>query len=151
MENLSRQDFEVYLPLIEILKRRAGEITARVEPFFPRYLFIKLDKTSDNWAPIRSTRGVSGLVKFQGVPKAVPDLLIESLRANEDSRQLQNLQRQKWQAGDNVEIESGPFAGYSCIFEESRGEGRVSVLMDIIGKETRATLQYADLQLPKFA
>jgi len=39
-----------------------------VEPLFPRYLFIRVDPARCSTAPVRSTRGVSGLVRHCGLP-----------------------------------------------------------------------------------
>ena len=47
-----------------------------VEPVFPRYLFVRLDFGVTNLAPIRSTLGVSDLVRF-GEQRAL--LLMEML------------------------------------------------------------------------
>ena len=72
-ENLQRQAFECYRPLIE---RGQGSS----EPLFPGYLFIRLDHLQDNWYPIRSTRGVARIVAFGGQPTPVQDALIGELR-----------------------------------------------------------------------
>lgn len=150
-ENLQRQNFDTYLPKVELLKRRNGRLSPQVAPFFPRYLFVQLDINADNWAPIRSTRGVCGVVKFEGIPKEVPTRLVQALKNNENSEQLQNITPPSWKAGDSVKIEQGPFAGYSCIFQGRRSSDRVAVLLDIIGKPTCAVLGYQDLQVPEFA
>lgn len=149
--HLERQSFSAYLPLVASPKRVKGKLTTVVEPYFPRYLFVSLDIDQDNWAPIRSTRGVCDLVKFEGRPKDVPAQLIQALKDNEDCEQLQNISQAEWKAGDRVDIEQGPFAGYSCIFQASRSADRVAVLIDIVGKPTRATLPNQDLQIPQFA
>ena len=150
-EHLARQNFETYLPLIETQQRRGGQIVTTIRPFFPRYLFIRFDRKSDDWSPVRSTRGVCGLVKFEGIPKPVPTSLINDLRSNEDGRQLQRITQPSWKSGDKVAIEQGPFAGYSCIFQESRSADRVAVLLNVVGSPTRATLNMQDLQIPRFA
>ena len=64
-ENLERQGYEVYLPLIRDRRRRKGRYVETVDALFPRYLFIHLDQDTDNWSPIRSTFGVSGLGLFR--------------------------------------------------------------------------------------
>lgn len=150
-EHLTRQRFDTYLPLVETPKRKKGQITSIVSPFFPRYLFVRLKLASDNWAPIRSTRGVCGLVKFNGVPKPVPDEFVTMLKSNENAEHLQSVLLPEWQSGDEITIEQGPFSGYRCIFQQRRSADRVAVLLNIIGKPTQATLNYQDLQLPQFA
>ena len=46
-ENLSRQGYETYLPLVQTSRRRNGKIVNRTEALFPRYLFIYLDKETE--------------------------------------------------------------------------------------------------------
>ena len=82
-ENLLRQGYETYLPLLGVSKRRRGRYITLIEPMFSRYLFIQLNQTSDNWSPIRSTLGVTDMVRFSGYPAKVPAELIEFLRASE--------------------------------------------------------------------
>ena len=148
LENLERQGYQAYLPRWKVPKRKNSVFKSLIEPFFPRYLFIYMDKTHDNWAPIRSTRGVSGIVRFAGQPKPVPDELISMLQKNENSELLQTVSEKSWKPGDEVEVEEGAFAGYRCIFLEARSMDRVRVLLDILGKQTRATLNRNDLALP---
>ncbi len=147
--NLERQGYVTYFPRVAITKRRGGELTTVVEPFFPRYIFIHLDPQRDNWAPIRFTRGVSGLVRFNGQPKAVDLCLINALKANENSEQLQALSPSAWHKGEVVEIERGPFSGYRCIFQHQRSSDRVSVLLNIVGQPTNTILDRGDLQVPR--
>ncbi len=151
VENLARQNFEAYCPTIAVTKRRNGKLVLLIEPFFPRYIFLKFNLESDNWAPLRSTRGVSALVRFGGVPKEVPPRLIAALKENENSEHLQEVTQKTWKSGDIVEIEQGPFAGYRCIFQASKSADRVAVLLNIVGKQTQTTLSKQDLQVPQFA
>lgn len=151
LENLSRQKFEVYCPCISVCKRDKSGLVRRIQPFFPRYIFLRLDFQADNCSLIRSTRGVSGLVRFDGVPKQVPASLIEALRHNEDNEKLQIVTPANWKQGDVVEIEQGPFSGYQCIYQAQKGADRVAVLLNIIGKQTRVTILENDLQVPRFA
>lgn len=89
------------------------------------------------------------MVKFGGIPKSVPNWFIADLRENENSDQLQEITKKRWKKGDVVAIERGPFTGYRCIFQELKGIDRVSVLLDIIGKQTRAVLHNDDLEIPQ--
>ncbi len=62
-EHLTRQGYGVYLPRVRATHRLRGRYRERVDPLFPRYLFIHLDQCNDNWGPIRSTQGVAGMVR----------------------------------------------------------------------------------------
>jgi len=146
-ENLNRQGFVTYLPIAQRTRRRNGRYINIIEPFFPRYLFIQLNTDTDNWAPIRSTVGVSQMVRFGGIPAVLPDDLITYLKQNDDSNGLQ-LQRQRdMSPGDRIEIVNGPFVGYQGIYQQQKSAERVAILLDIAGKNAALTLSVHDLQL----
>lgn len=146
-ENLERQGFVTYLPMTQQTRRRNGRYIKNIEPYFPRYLFIRLNTDTDNWVPIRSTVGVSQMVRFGGVPAVVPDELINCLKENHDPNGLQKLIRKDIWPGDKVEIIDGPFAGYKGIYQQDKSADRVAVLLEIVGKNAALTLSVHDLQL----
>ena len=145
-ENLLRQSYETYLPLVQTSRRRNGKNIKRTEALFPRYLFIYLNKETDNWSPIHSTVGVTGLVRFGGMPAAVPQDMILSLKKNENEFGVQLVENKQLSFGDKVEIISGPFEGYKAVFQKTSSSERVSVLLDIVGKNTRLILSIDELE-----
>jgi len=140
LENLDRQGYEAYLPLIRNRRRRGGRYVRVIEPMFPRYLFIQLSDETDDWGPIRSTIGISKLVRFGEIPARVPDDLVASLRAREDDAGIQDLPPPDFKTGEKVRIVEGPMAGYQGIFQAKTGQERVIILLDLAGKSTRAEL-----------
>lgn len=137
-ENLERQRFETYLPLVRQLRRRAHRRVTVVEPLFPRYLFIHLDPERDNWGPIRSTIGVTSLVRFGDQPAQVPNTLIDELQAHEAPDGIHDLPSRGFRKGQKVRIEEGPLAGYEGIWLASNGKERAQVLLEIMGKQIKA-------------
>lgn len=141
-ENLQRQGFEVYLPRLITPRRRRGKWQDAVEPLFPRYLFIHLEMGVDNTSTIRSTKGVARIVRFGEYPIPLPEGFVEFLRAHEDpERGAQVPDRPQFQAGDRVRILAGPFAGLEGIYSEPRGDQRVVVLLDLLGKQNRVAIE----------
>jgi len=51
-------------------------------------LFIRLDHIHDNWAPIRSTRGVIQVVRFNEFPLPVADEIVEQIRRRIEDRPI---------------------------------------------------------------
>ena len=134
-EQIANQAFEIYLPRISMKKRRRGKWQEVIEPLFPRYLFMRFDPESDNVAPIRSTKGITGLVKFGPHLAPVSDALIDSIRQEEDTEAGCHLPDQAiFKRGDRVEIMEGPFAGLQGLFQESSGEQRVIILLELLGR-----------------
>lgn len=146
-DNLHRQGYHAYLPKAEHTRRRRGRYDTIIEPMFPRYLFVRLNSEHDNWAPIRSTLGVIGLVRFGGAPARIPDALVHSLQAGEDERGVHVVAAQKLAAGDRVHIIDGMLAGYDAVVHSRVGGERVAVLLDIAGRYTHITLSAHDLKL----
>ena len=145
-ENLQRQGYETYLPLIRGRKRRQGKITQVIEPMFSRYIFIKLNTVTDNWSPIRSTLGVTGIVRFGLQPTAIPENLIKAIKAKDNEEGIQDAAVQQLNEGDKVRIAEGPMYGYEGIFVNKSNQERVTILLDIIGKPTRVELCETQLE-----
>jgi len=146
-ENLDRQGFITYMPVVKNNRKRCGVDVKYTEAFFSRYLFINLDSKHDNWAPINSTIGVSKLVRFGSLPANVPEKLIESLRLNEDNAGFQQVMSQKLKPGDNVDIIDGLFTGHQGIYQQPKSSDRIVILLDIIGKNTQVILNMNELKI----
>src|SRR5690606_36265914 len=133
-ENLERQGYETYLPFAEIHRRRRGRTVRVIVPMFPRYLFIHLSDETDDWRPIRSTLGVTTLVRFGQVPARIPDNLITSLRNRENEQGVQVIETPEFQSGTKIRIAEGPMEGYEGIFQSQTSKERVTILLQIAEK-----------------
>ena len=141
LENLQRQGFEAWLPLLTVEKVLRSKLVRVVEPMFSRYLFIRLDTEQTNWSPIRSTLGVSKLVSFGNRPAVVADELIEALQ------QLPEQAPQRLiQPGHQVKIVSGPLRGLEGIYQQADGELRAIVLIELLNKQHRIVTDMQDLR-----
>lgn len=130
--HLDRQAFEVFRPKHRVRRKRQGKMTTLIESLFPRYLFVHLDDVAQNWAPIRSTRGVAGLVRWGDWVPAVPDCVVDCLRENIDEVGCIPTPAPDYQKGDRLMIKEGPFAGHEGLFHARRGEDRVMLLLEIM-------------------
>lgn len=135
-EHLDNQAYISFLPLITTEQIRHGKRQKLSEPLFPGYLFIQLNELTDNWAPIRSTRGVARVVSFNNRPQPVPDSIIEALqqRVNQQSCQA------TLQAGDPIRITQGPFANIEAIFSAYDGDERVVILLKLLQQQQKLVL-----------
>ena len=139
LENLERQGFECFLPLIRAEKLRRGVLQIVQEALFPRYLFIRLNTglKSQSWAPIRSTLGVSRLVTFGQIPAQIKDDLIAALRSqSEDSKAV----LRHFEPGEKVVVTDGPFVGVEAIYQMTDGESRVILLLNMLSKQVKITV-----------
>ena len=65
LENLERQGFTVYCPLIIKRVRHARRAYDARRALFPSYVFVNTATTQGRWRPVQSTFGVRSIV-FQG-------------------------------------------------------------------------------------
>lgn len=134
LQNLQRQGYQCYLPMLSVESIRQGSLAVANEPLFPRYLFIRLGvgDSAKSWAPIRSTKGVNRLVCFGSEPARIDDNLIAFLQAQEIS--LQNKPEPLFKPGERVRITEGAFIGIEGIYQMIEGERRVMVLIELLSK-----------------
>jgi transcriptional antiterminator RfaH len=147
-QNLQRQGYDFYLPLIQQPRRRRGQWIEVIEPLFPRYLFVRLRVGYDDIRPIHYTTGVHNLVCFTEEPAIVPDQIIESLRRTADpSTGLHHPKSPMFKPGDTVVVDKSPLAGLQAIFLAETAQDRVIVLLKILGRENRITVERDMLRL----
>ena len=131
-EHLIRQGFEVYLPFWFELKRRQGAWRKVQSPMFPRYLFVRTGYAEQSLAPIRSTWGVSQLVRFGIEPAWAGEDLIHQIRQLEHSRNRIGQDLTPFKKGDQVHVLDGPFKGVSAEVL-SCDQQRVILLLQVLG------------------
>jgi transcriptional antiterminator RfaH len=148
-EQLARQGFECFLPMaVNPYQRRSRLHTPRIEPLFPRYLFLNAVVDQQSLGPVRSTLGVSNLVRFGTELAIVPQRVIGMIKNRFDSKTgLVKLEPVPVELGDRVRVFDGPLAGVEGIFRERKGSNRALLLMRLLGVET--TVEVDSLMLKK--
>ena len=146
LDNLRRQGYVSYLPLARSVKRRGGARRTLVEPLFRRYLFIELTRGRDDWGPIRSTYGVSGLVSFGNEPARIPTELVEAIRQRESVDGYVELGADEPKLGAEVRITEGVMHGYRGRLLSKNSQERVMVLLEVANKMVRVQLPLAAVQ-----
>lgn len=133
---LTRQGFETLFPRTRRTVRAASGMVVRTESLFPRYVFIHSDPNLQSLEPVRSTRGVSNIVRFGGIPATVPDQVIAGIRERMDSDDgFVRLKAPDLVPGTRLKINEGPFSGLDAIFTAAHGEDRVRLLLTMLGSE----------------
>ena len=134
--NLERQGFECFLPYIRADRLNLGSLQVVQEPLFPRYLFIRLSNNieSQNWAPIRSTAGVSRMVTFGQKPMKIAPDLIGELRVKTDCAEVQ---LRALESGAQAIVTDEPLVGVETIYHVADAECRVMMLLNILCQQVK--------------
>jgi transcriptional antiterminator RfaH len=147
LEHLERQAFHCFLPMAVNPYQRRSERKRRIEPLFPRYLFLNAVPDQQSLGPVRSTRGVATLVRFGQKLARLPEPVIEAINDRCDGDGLVQLDPVPVEPGDKVRVFDGPLAGLEGIFKERKGEKRALLLAKLLG--TESTLEVDALLLQK--
>lgn len=141
------EGFEVYLPM-KLAATRKRELVAA--PFFPRYLFARVDLRLNSWKRIWSTLGVHGLLGASvDRPFGVADWVIERLRDQEDAGFIRmGLLEEQASAygltkGMTVRVAGMPL---EAVFVELVDERRALILVSLLGRDSTLTVDLAKVR-----
>lgn len=142
--HLERQGFRIYQPLLAQRVHPTAGPRAQVSPvhrtfpLFPRYLFLRLDVGHQDLGPVRSTVGVSSIVRFGGQFAVVPDGVIRGLEERADPvTGLHHLAvSDGLEPGSPLRVVAGAFDGLDGIFQRRVADERVVILLNLLGEQT---------------
>jgi transcription elongation factor/antiterminator RfaH len=138
-QQLGNQGFRSFVPRYWKNRRHARKVETVSVPLFPRYIFTILDPGRDRWRSINGTFGVDRLITYGAEPQPVPRGVVESLLEAADTEG--NVQFDfHLKVGQSVRVTAGPFADLIGELEYLDDNGRVRVLLEIMGGKTRVAL-----------
>ncbi len=103
--------FDVRIP-VETVVEKNGDTEKVVEvKIFPSYVYIKMVMTDESWHAVRNITGVTGFVGPGSRPTPLSEDEVEALNIEEVKVRL------SFHVGDNVQIVSGLFEGYTGVVQ----------------------------------
>ncbi|MBI1877470.1 MAG: hypothetical protein HYR94_04445 [Chloroflexi bacterium] len=142
---LQQRGLEIYLPEIENPKTPQAH---KSKPFFPCYLFLKVDFEIVGLSHVQWTPGLRRVLTFDDQPVPVSNKVIDLIQ-----RRLGEIKANGgWPAhtfkpGDTVRITDGPFQDMLAIFEgPTTPSQRVQVLLNMLGHASRVQVDVATLE-----
>lgn len=146
-ENLLRQAYRVYFPKIKQVKRSRGRQHTQLEPLFPRYIFLQPGSVAHSISPVRSTLGVSAMVRFGHEPAVMQSDTLNAIRAFETRRNAAcDEDISPFQPGVRIHVADGPLVGMEALVSEVSNE-RIIVLMRLLGHDTRVSVSHHQVVL----
>ncbi|MCW2284307.1 transcriptional antiterminator RfaH [Rhodoblastus acidophilus] len=142
---LAQQGFRPFLPVMIRTVRHARKARDVKAAAFPGYLFVPLDLERDRWRSINGTIGVSRIIAGDKGPIPVPRGVVETLLDYCDANGVCRFDRDLIE-GQSVRIVNGPLAEMVGKLVRLDANGRVRVLLEILGGQVLATLDRAGLQ-----
>lgn len=142
LSNLVSQGFDSYLPLYKKFKPSALGPVALFEPMFPRYIFFRPGKPEQSISAVRSTKGVSTIVRFGFEPAVLSDVMVQRIRQLEQDRSQASMQEiSNLQAGQTVRLQHSALDGIEGLIQNVSAK-RVAVLLEILGRPTVVQVEH---------
>ena len=146
--NLSNQEMEIFLPLLESFQYSSGKMIQKIEPLFPNYVFAKLD-IDLHYYKVKWTRGVNKILGNGVEPMPISEKVIRTIKDRMGENNLVKLD-EGMEEGTIVQFTSGPFKDLMGVFDRKMSDGkRVRVLLSLIGVEV--PVQVSRHQIKKVA
>jgi transcriptional antiterminator RfaH len=134
IENLRRQNYVVYCPMILKHTRHARRAHDARRPLFPGYIFVQA--VTQSWRSISGTYGVRSIVQNGDTLAFLPSGFIESLKARETGgvvyKPVAPLEH-----GQSVAINGGHFDGLVGHIMEIRERDRIILLLNLLNQQTK--------------
>ena len=135
-DNLNNQGHETFLPTLTNTNKRKA--------LFPGYIFVK-PRLGSSYVSIKSTRGVKQFIKFGDIFPGISESLIEFLRTRIEHFETLAMHQKKYQKGQIVYVENGPFKNFEAIFDTYDKDQNVFILLKFLERNQRIKLKEADL------
>jgi len=143
IENLRRQCYPTYCPVIRTRIRHARKTRDVLRPLFPSYIFV--DISGRRWRPIWSTLGVRSIIRNGDEPAMLDPRIIEGLRLREIDGAIVRPPN-PYQVGQDVRLAGGPLDGLVAKIIVLDERDRVVVLLDLLSRSVKAHVTVEQLR-----
>ena len=145
IEHLHEQNFTTYCPMYQKETLRGRQVKVTTTPLFARYVFVFADQAAQQTVhTIRSTRGVSQLLKIGEQPTLVKVSIIEAIKAVET--EYLNQVKPHFTINDQVVISQGIYKGLEAIYQMDNGLERAVVMLNLLQRDTQLILDKTQLK-----
>lgn len=154
--------FETFHPVLPVRYVLRGRVTVVEEPLFPKYLLVRFDVESDQWARINNGPGAVRVIAEHVVrcedgavvddrwwPVPTDDRVIDRLKVAYDEGTLISMAEAMnlvVREGEEARVIDGPFAGHLGMCEWSDAE-RVGLLVSIFGRQVPVEVKASQVEV----
>lgn len=146
-ERLTKAGIEVFLPVVERLRRWKDRKKLVKFPLFPGYLFVYMNKSYELMLRVLKTPGVVDFLKnSSGEPEPVPEEEIIPLRrAVESGKEIDSYPYLK--EGQQVRIKRGPLAGVRGILKKKEKQHYLILSIHILQRSISVKIDASEVEL----
>lgn len=150
MNGLDAYIEEVLVPTENVVEMREGKKRTRTKVFFPGYILVKMELTSETEYFLENTSGIMSFVGPKGQPAALPDNEVRRIIGEVEEKEGREVMATPFREGDPVKIVDGPFVEFTGVVKEVNVEKhKLKVEVSIFGRSTPVEFDYLQVELEK--
>jgi transcriptional antiterminator NusG len=140
--------FDVHIPLEDVVEIKNGKKVTVARKVFPGYILVRMHLDDDSWYAVRNTPGVTGFVGGNNKPTSLSRREVERfLGVQKEEEKVKPRFKPAWEVGETVRVVSGPCADFNGVIEAiNLDQSKVTVLVNIFGRDTPVELGFDDIQ-----
>ncbi|WP_424245483.1 transcriptional antiterminator NusG [Elusimicrobium posterum] len=144
--NFGDRIFQVLVPTEDVVEVKQNKKVQRKRKFFPSYVLVEMDMTSEAYWFIRNISGVTG---FLGDPNPVP-LPQEEIDAILDLSQPGSGKPKhviEFESGESVRITEGPFKHFIGVVQEVNNQKtKLKIMVNVFDRSTPVELDFLQVE-----
>lgn len=145
--NLELQGFESYLCQYKSFKKSPEGMLETWQPMFPRYIFFRPSHAGQSISVVRSTRGISFVLRFGLTPAILKPEELHLIKALESAQHQANAAHHSpFQPGLKVRLQNCGLSGLEGLVH-SVSSKRVTLLIELLGREKKVQLEPHQVEL----
>jgi transcriptional antiterminator NusG len=144
-EEMEKRFGEIVIPTEKVVETKGGKKRVTEHKLYPGYLMVQMVLDDETWYLVRTTSGVGDFTGSAGKPIPMLEHEIKRMLGLEQGKKEEGPLKVKvdFQSGDHVKIKDGPFESFEGrIHAIDEASGKITVLIQIFGRETPVDLEY---------
>ena len=135
---------EIFIPSEDVIHSKDGKKRKVNQKYFPGYVLINMDLTSELWHLLMAVNRVSGFIGgTQKNPLPLDERELEEIRSQVNEGIQQKATEEEFTLGQKVTITEGSFGNFSGIIDDINLERRkLKVLVSIFGRPTPVEVEF---------
>lgn len=139
---------EIIVPIEKVTEFKNGKKRVVKRKLYPGYIVVHMELNEDTWFLVRETPGIGDFTGSGGKPTPMLPHDVNKIVARQEEKTDEAPPiAVPFQAGDRVKINEGTFENFEGDVDNiDRGNGRVTVMINIFGRSTPVELEYWQIE-----
>ncbi len=134
----------IMIPTEPVTELRNGKKYTIERVFLPGYVLVEMDLDNDLWHVIKNTPRVTGFLGTGDNPVALSEQEVSSILFRSDSAKDKPTMKVKFDKGEQVRINEGPFANFTGAVDEVNDDKQtLKVMVSIFGRSTPVEIEFS--------